>query len=142
MPFVRQWKTRMKMTDEKKPTNTVSKARERVQNAINWLAADIQDFTPDELNEDLVCKADEIARKWKACGLPYKPICDAVVEMAIWQKRQILKSAVEGCWVKRNRYTKENVLNGFSVTCDLIQEFKDGDKVKVIIIKEDGQMAC
>ena len=132
----------MKMTDEKKPTNTVSKARERVQNAINWLAADIQDFTPDELNEDLVCKADEIARKWKACGLPYKPICDAVVEMAIWQKRQILKSAVEGCWVKRNRYTKENVLNGFSVTCDLIQEFKDGDKVKVIIIKEDGQMAC
>jgi hypothetical protein len=51
----------------------------------------------------------------------------------------ILESAIDGCYIKRNRYTKENVLNGLSVTCDTIQKFKDGDKVKVIVIKEDEQ---
>jgi hypothetical protein len=28
-------------------------------------------------------------------------------------------------------------LNGLSVTCDAIQKFRDGDTVKVIIVKED-----
>lgn len=58
---------------------------------------------------------------------------------AKWQKEQLMKSAINGCYVKRNKYTKENVLNGFSVTCEAIQKFKDGDKVKVIIVKEAEQ---
>lgn len=137
MPFARQWKGRMKMTDEKKPTNTTFKARERVQNAINWPAADIQDFTPAELSEDLVCKADEIARKWRACGLPYKAICHAVIEMAVWQKVQMTKSAFDG---EITKFFDGNL----SVKAQLPKDNKCcfGDKVKVIIIKEDGQMAC
>ena len=51
----------------------------------------------------------------------------------------ILESAIDGCHIKRNGYTQVNVLNGFSTTCETIQKFKDGDKVKVIIIKEDEQ---
>ena len=51
----------------------------------------------------------------------------------------ILESAIDGCHIKRNGYTQVNVLNGFSTTCEAIQKFKDGDKVKVIIIKEDEQ---
>lgn len=58
---------------------------------------------------------------------------------AKWQKEQLMKSAINGCYIKRNKYTKENVLNGFSVTCEAIQKFKDGDKVKVIIVKEAEQ---
>lgn len=58
---------------------------------------------------------------------------------ANWQKEQMMKSAIEGCWIKRNRYTKENVLNGLSVTCDAIQKFRDGDKVRVLILKDDEQ---
>lgn len=58
---------------------------------------------------------------------------------AKWQKEQLMKSAINGCYIKRNKYTKENVLNGLSVTCEVIQKFKDGDKVKVIIVKESEQ---
>ena len=66
-------------------------------------------------------------------------ILDAFKAGAQCQKEQMLKSAIDGCWIKRNKYTKENVLNGFSVTCEAIQKFKDGDKVKVIIVKEAEQ---
>lgn len=58
---------------------------------------------------------------------------------ANWQKEQIMKSAIDGCQIKRNGYTQVKVLNGFSTTCETIQKFKDGDKVKILIIKEDKQ---
>ena len=123
---------------EKQPSGDLENAATVLTNEIVG-ELNAGDYTDHSGHEDLVCKADEIARKWKACGLPYKAICDAVVEMAIWQKQQMLKSAIEGCWIKRNRYTKENVLNGLSVTCDAIQKFRDGDKVRVLILKDDEQ---
>ena len=52
-------------------------------------------------------------------------------------KEQLTKDAIDGLYIHRNRYTKKNVLHGFDVTCDAIQRFKKGDKVKLIIIKED-----
>ena len=52
------------------------------------------------------------------------------------QRENMMKGAAEG-YIRRNRYTKKNVLNGFDVTCDAIQKFNGGDKVKVIVIKED-----
>ncbi len=52
-------------------------------------------------------------------------------------KEQLTKDALDGLYIHRNRYTKKNVLHGFDVTCDAIQRFKKGDKVKLIIIKED-----
>jgi len=53
-----------------------------------------------------------------------------------WQKEQMMTNAIEGS-ITRNRYTKKNILHGIDVTCDAIQKFNGGDKVKVIVIKED-----
>ena len=46
------------------------------------------------------------------------------------------EDGVKGAYIRRNRYTKKNVLNGFDVTCDAVQKFKEGDRVKIIIVKE------
>ena len=56
---------------------------------------------------------------------------------ANWQKEQLMKSVIDGCYISRNKYTKKNVLNAFDVKCDTIQKFRDGDKVKILVIKED-----
>ena len=66
----------------------ISNACERVQNAIN-----INNSTLAVLNESLVRKADEIAIKWKAYGLPYNAIRDAILEMV--------------CWLLENNYIKK-----------------------------------
>lgn len=52
-------------------------------------------------------------------------------------KQQMIDNAVDGAFIRRNRYTKKNVLNGLDMTCDAIQGFKDKDKIKVLFIKED-----
>lgn len=43
----------------------------------------------------------------------------------------------DGAYIRRNRYTKQNVLNGFSASCEALQSFKDGDRIKVLFLKED-----
>lgn len=50
--------------------------------------------------------------------------------------QKMMKDALSG-FIKRNNYTKTNVLRGLDITCDAIQKFKDGDKVKLIIVKEE-----
>ena len=62
---------------------------------------------------------------------------DIARHFANWQKEQMMKSAISGCYIKRNRYNKENVLNGLDVTSDMFQKFNNGDKVKIIVIKDD-----
>lgn len=66
----------------------------------------------------------------------FRALRKTAIHFANWHKEQMMKDATEA-YIRRNRYTKQNVLNGFSVTCDAIQKFNDGDKVKVIVIKED-----
>jgi len=102
----------------------IGNACERVQNAIN-----INNSTLAQLNADLVRKADEIAIKWKAYGLPYNAIRDAAIEMALWQKEQMMKSAIE---VKINRDTLYNLK---PIIHEKYQDLKIGDKI--LIIKED-----
>lgn len=46
------------------------------------------------------------------------------------------KRSITG-WIKRNRYTKTNVLHGLDVTCQEVQGFNDGDRVKIIIVKQE-----
>jgi hypothetical protein len=95
----------------------------------------INSLPAEQPSEDLEEAANIYANKQ---GLELKPFAIKFFKSgAQWQKEQMMKSAIEGCWIKRNRYTKENVLNGLSVTCDAIQKFRDGDTVKVIIVKED-----
>ena len=92
---------------------------------------------PEKPSEDLEEAANIYANKQ---GLELKPFARRFfIAGANWQKEQLMKSATNGCYIKRNKYTKQNVLNGLSVTCEAIQKFKDGDKVKVIIVKEAEQ---
>ncbi len=53
-------------------------------------------------------------------------------------KEQLMKDAIviDGCYIRRNNYTKQNVLNGLDVTDKAFQKFKHGDKLKIIIVEE------
>ena len=53
-------------------------------------------------------------------------------------KKQMMKDSIEGR-ITRNNYTKRNVLHlcGNLISFDGVQQFKNGDKVKVIIMKEE-----
>ena len=78
--------------------------------------------TPNPLGTMVECLADaEIT----ALSL----VKDSIDEMA-----QDTPSAE--AYIRRNRYTKQNVLNGLSVTCDAVQTFKDGDKINVLFVKD------
>lgn len=111
----------------------ISNACEQVQNAIN-----INNSTLAVLNENLVRKADEIAIKWKAYGLPYNAIRDAVLEMAMWQKEQIMEQAIDAVIVN-------DETSGCIVDCEqgcLVLEphtYPIGQKLKILIIKYDEQ---
>ena len=63
---------------------------------------------------------------------------EVIHHFANWQKQQMMGGAVEGAFIRRNKYTKLNILNGFDTTCDAIQKFKDKDRLKIIFIKEEG----
>ena len=75
---------------------------------------------------------------WKYYDITFKAsgLINFANYIAQWHKEQMMKDAVSA-YIRRNRYTKTNVLHGFDVTCDAVQRFKDKDKVKVIVIKED-----
>lgn len=106
--------------------------------------------------EDLEKKAKEIATKWKAYGVPYNAIYDAVIEMANWQrqndehliwqissanyekgieegKQKMMKDAVEA----EVEGISKSVLNGSWGYFKVEGSYKNGDKVRVIIIKEE-----
>lgn len=55
------------------------------------------------------------------------------------QKEQMMKDAVDGPFIRRNRYTKMNVLNNLNLTCDALQGFKDGQKLTVIFVPSDNK---
>ena len=79
----------------------------------------------ETLEEDI--KREEFVRKEMECINGYRKEAT----------ERLSENAVEGAYIRRNRYTKKNVLNGFDVTCDALQKFKDGDRVKIIIVKKD-----
>lgn len=64
--------------------------------------------------------------------------CNCARHFAAWQREQMMKWAVEG-YIKRNKYTKRNVLHfsGIAVDIPCVQQFNDKDRVKLLIIKQD-----
>ena len=117
----------------------------RMQMLLNF----IDSMQKEPASEDLVkfsdCTSIDYRNQREKCGLKDPITLDEVEEAnyngimagAKWQKEQMMKDAVSA-YIRRNKYTKTNVLNGFDVTCELIQKFKDRENVKVIIVKEDG----
>lgn len=98
--------------------------------------AEIVDYLRNEpVSEDL----QEELNKWQIYN-DYPTDYDGLIKLAHhfanWQKEQMMKGAIDG-YIKRNKYFKENVLHGLDVTCDAIQQFKDGDKVKILVIKQE-----
>ena len=76
-------------------------------------------------SDDLEAKSKEIATKWKAKGLPYNAIHEAVLEMAQWQRDQLLKASIPGEWWRCGIAIPSKYMN--------TEEIK---QVKVIIIQE------
>lgn len=101
----------------------------------------------DTLSEEPDKRLDEAAHRyaWKKQEhhidfdgdeyLDYGPRYDAFKAGAKWQKTQMMKEAVEG------EITKDihNLLHVKSGPLPMPSEFKFGDKVKIIIIKDDDQ---
>ena len=92
----------------------------------------------EPVSKELTAEIKSWLKQWSENEMEWsrEDIWDTAEHFANWQKEQLMKGAEE-CYIRRNRYTKKNVLNGFDVTCDAIQRLKGGDKVKVIVIKED-----
>jgi uncharacterized protein YbcC (UPF0753/DUF2309 family) len=110
----------------------------------NDLLSFIDSMQEEPISEDLEEAAKKAGQKyfpdenniWARPNYEAKAAEYAFKDGANWQKEQMMKDAISGAFIRRNKYTKQNVLNGFSVTCEQIQKFNNGDKVKVIIIKE------
>ena len=105
---------------------------------INKIIPWINDLPKEPVSNELTDEIKSWFKQWSENEMEWsrEDIWDTAEHFANWQKQQLMKGAEE-CYIRRNRYTKKNVLNGFDVTCDAIQRLKGGDKVKVIVIKED-----
>ena len=109
------------------------------------------DSHPEEpASEDL---EEEIDKIWKTCNpidegmgvetanIHIEQFDDIAKHFVEWQKQQMIKNAVDGCV---SPIVKEDVSshNLFISTPQLykeLQKYKDGDKLKIIIVKEEQQ---
>lgn len=82
---------------------------------------------------------DETLEKRGGDPLTTFDIAHTAVHFLKFQKELFLKNAIDGPYIRRNRHTKKNVLNGLDLTCDELQGFKDGQKLKVIFVPVDNQ---
>jgi hypothetical protein len=80
--------------------------------------------------EDLELASERYACKFSSSKYGHDKVKDAVVWGANWQKEQMMAKAVDGEVGYWN-------IRGLSVNMELPSKFEEGDKVKVIIIKED-----
>lgn len=99
----------------------------------------------EPVSEDL----EEEINRWQGCeafpeGTPIRPLPKAmkIVEdtahhFAEWQKSQMLKDAVEGEVCKDHIVTEKPFYFYQSRLIELPDNLKEGDKVKIVIVKED-----
>ena len=123
-------------TGEMKPATVPNNLESGWLNALYWMENLINSLPSEQPSEEVNKEIDRFIADKVGKTITVGQVAHY---FAKWQKEQLMKSATNGCYIKRNKYTKQNVLNGLSVTCEAIQKFRDGDKVKVIIIKEDEQ---
>lgn len=97
--------------------------------------AEWQKIKDESITEDLGEYINELSKQFPEVS--FAKLSRIAVRVAKWQKEKMMANAVDGAFIRRNRYTKKNVLNGLDITCDVIQGFKDKDKIKVLFVKED-----
>ena len=107
-------------------------------NALAWMERHINSLPPDEQPSDDL--EDEIYNYWRnelttedIVTISKDDFIFHATHFAQWQKEQMMKSAIE---VKINRDTLYNLK---PIIHEKYQDLRIGDKVKVIIVKEDEQ---
>lgn len=96
------------------------------------------DSLPNEpTSEDLEKEIDRVYFKNECCSqrLHHKEIAEIARHFANWQKQQMIKDVVEATIIK-TRVTNHTMAPTLS-TVILSDAFHEGDKVKLIIVKED-----
>ena len=99
------------------------------------------DSLPEEpASEDL----EEAAEKYAYNEFPSIGIPNTVIELAFkagaeWQKQQMMKDAVDGCvsLIVKSDTSSRNLFISTPQLYKELQKYKDGDKVKIIIVKEE-----
>jgi len=127
---------------------------------INSLRQFIKPIPEDPVRDDLEQKAKEIATKWKAQGVPYNAIHEAVREMLsyqwqayvhlIWKlssanyekgkeeiKQLIMKNAIDGTCISKGLESGCTIESPAGMLFYQHDRFDIGDRVKIITIKED-----
>lgn len=103
-------------------------------NFATWIGGKETDDIP------LIVKAIKFGAKWqkeKDIKFIFNAKDDGYRLGLAAMKQQMITNAFDGAFIRKNRYTKKNVLNGLDITCDAIQGFTDKDKIKVLFVKED-----
>ena len=100
-------------------------------------ATDEANFTieNEDLEEEILCRwEDDPHTLWPKC--PYSDFKNIAHHFAEWQKQQMMKDAVDA-----EVFVDYNINFGYgSLTANIDldeQHLKEGDKVKIIIVKED-----
>ena len=67
------------------------------------------------------------------------PVCeDIFIAGAEWQKQQMIEEAIEGEVYKYDKFSYVKEKKSKSLT-ELLAKFNDGDKVRIIIVKENEE---
>ena len=90
----------------------------------------VNSLQAEPVSEDLELASERYACKFSNSKYGHDKVKDAVVWGANWQKEQIMAKAVDGEVGYWN-------IRGLSVNMELPSKFEEGDKVKLITIKED-----
>lgn len=94
----------------------------------------IDTMQAEPVSEDLELASERYACKFSSSKYGHDKVKDAVVWGANWQKEQMMKDAVEGSVSYRvGEYGEVRT----TINYKLPKEYNCGDKVKLIIVKED-----
>ena len=103
-----------------------------LKHVIKWAYIDdlLNIHKQKEVSEDLELASERYACKFSNSKYGHDKVKDAVVWGANWQKEQMIAKAVDGEVGYWN-------IRGLSINMELPSKLEEGDKVKLIIIKED-----
>lgn len=87
-------------------------------------------LSKEEVSEDLELASERYACKFSSSKYGHDKVKDAVVWGANWQKEQMMAKAIDGEVGYWN-------IRGLFVNMEMPSELEEGDKVKLVIVKED-----
>ena len=105
-----------------------------IKNRIEFLLSEphlfISSTQAEPVSEDLELASERYACKFSSSKYGHDKVKDAVVWGANWQKEQMIAKAIDGEVGYWN-------IRGLFVNMEMPNELEEGDKVKLVIVKED-----